>query len=200
VQAPARLAGGVVDAVRSLAPSATAVVATGYGARVALHAARRRPAAVRAVVVIDGGPIVSGVGPFTDEERFEEPAAAVARVAAQAPHRSQSFNRHLVAETTVVGDDGRWRWRSQLRRPVPEDRPPGDDVGDLLDALTVPVLVISAATHAPLDPVAALVAAKWPARVRRITASSASDLLGSSPLATAAAIAAALDEFKEGAE
>lgn len=189
VPAPARAASAVLDGLWSHARHADTVVATGYGAAVALHAAARRPGNVRSLIVVDGGPLASGIFPTAD--RFPDGDAAAAELSAQAPLRGPAAVRWQVAETTRPHPEGGLAWRSQ------PDRPRGDEPWLRLEGLVdvgVPVGVVLANSGAPLDPIVSALLTRRPgAPVRRIDAHR--DLLGSAPAALAAAISSLAAEL-----
>ena len=195
VPSPARQASALIDAVRSLAPTARLVVASGFGAVVALHAALKRPAAIRAVLVIDGGTVASGASPLSDPDGFADLDQVVARLRCVAPHRHPALVRHLAAETTAPDESGQLHWRAQLG-PLPDAYDEWLSV-ERLDAPSVPIGVVTATGGEPIDPVVRSMLARWPSTPRQILLAQVtdegtdSDLLASSPVA----VARAIDEF-----
>jgi pimeloyl-ACP methyl ester carboxylesterase len=202
IASPARQASALIDAVRSLAPTARLVVASGFGAVVALHAAIKRPAAIRAVLVVDGGTVASGASPLSDPDGFADLDDVVARLSGVAPGRHPAFVHHLAAETTAPNEAGRLHWRAQLG-PVPDTYADWLSVERLGD-LSVPLGVVTATDGEPLDPVVRSILQRWPTTPRLIAETDAGsaptvggDLAASAPVAVARAIDAFIVRLSE---
>jgi pimeloyl-ACP methyl ester carboxylesterase len=183
---PARQAPSLVDAIRSLAPTASLVVATGFGAAVAVHAVFKRLSPVKALLVIDGGAFAAGASPLVDPDGFNDVDEAARRLAAAAPRRHPAFVQHLAAETTVPDPDGRPAWRYQLGAPP-------DDVSawwsfQSFDAIPIPLAVATAAGGPARDPVVQSILDHWPNTARLAIDATGDDLAGAAPLAVAATI------------
>lgn len=189
---PAKQSPALLDAIRSLAPAARLVVASGLGAAIALQSAIKRPASVPAVLVVDGGPVASGVAPLVDPDGFASLDDAAARLAAVAPHRDPALIRHLVTESTVPRADGRLEWRYQLG-DVPDDSAAWLSVEHFAEP-PVPVGVVTAATGDPVDPIVRSVLQRWPGTPRLVIGTGdgvGTDLVGSRPVQ----VARAIDDF-----
>ena len=200
IASPARQASALIDAVRSLAPTARLVVASGFGAVVALHAAVKRPATIRAVLVIDGGTVASGASPLSDPDGFADLDEVVARLSAVAPGRHPAFVRHLAAETTAPNETGRLHWRAQLG-PVPDAYDEWLSVERLGD-LSVPIAVVTATDGEPIDPVVRSILQRWPTTPRLMAEIDehadppvVRDLAASAAVAVARAIDAFIDRL-----
>ena len=199
IASPARQASALIDAVRSLAPTARLVVASGFGAAVALHAAVKRPATIRAVLVVDGGTVASGASPLSDPGGFADLDEVVARLSTVAPGRHPAFVRHLAAETTAPDEAGRFHWRSALG-PVPDAYDEWLSI-DRLGNLSVPIGVVTAKGGDPIDPVVRSVLERWPMTPTLIAATDVgSDLVACAPVAVAVAIDAFIARLSESTE
>jgi pimeloyl-ACP methyl ester carboxylesterase len=184
VPSPARAASALLDGLWSHAREADTVVATGYGAAVALHAAARRPGNVRSLIVVDGGPIASGIFPPAAGQRFIDADAAAAALGEQAPGRGAAFLRWLVAEATVPAADGWLEWRS---RPA---RSQDDATWQALTGLaevSVPIGVVLGESGQAVDPLVAALLERRPDAIT-VSVDGAGDLLGTAPSALATAI------------
>jgi pimeloyl-ACP methyl ester carboxylesterase len=193
VRSPAKQSPALLDAIRSFAPSARLVVASGLGAAIALQSAIKRPAAVPAILVIDGGPVASGAGPLVDPDGFGSIDDVVARLTAVAAHRHPVVIRHLAAESTVPRPDGRLDWRYQLG-----ERPDDVDAWSSVDHFhepPVPLGVVTATTGDPVDPIVRSILRRWPGTPRLVVGTAESpdgtDLVASQPVE----VARAIDDF-----
>jgi len=194
---PSRQAPGLVDAVRSLAPTARLVVATGLGAAVAIHAAIKRPASIRALLVVDGGAVASGIHPLVDDAGFADVDEAARRLSSAAPRRNPGFVRHLARETTTPSGNGGLEWRYQLGG-VPDEAASWSSV-DHLAELSIPIAVVTADATTVVDPIVNSILQRWP-DTRRVTIGCPStDLIGGSPVGVARAIDTYLEQLEGGA-
>ncbi|MCU1393559.1 MAG: putative hydrolase [Ilumatobacteraceae bacterium] len=189
IASPARQAPALIDAIRSIAPTAALVVASGFGAAVALQAAAKRPQSIRAVLVIDGSPTSSGVGPVIPGAPFANVVEATAALAAIAPRRSSALNRHLARETTVAASGGGLEWRYQLGE-VPAELAGWLDVSQFRD-VTTPIGVVTTGAEIT-DPIVRSILQRWPDARREVIHACPGDLVATSPTAVAAAIEAFL--------
>lgn len=199
IASPARQAAALIDAVRSLAPTARLVVASGFGAVVALHAAIKRPTAIRSVLVIDGGTVASGASPLSDPDGFADLDEVVARLSAVAPGRHPAFARHLAAEATAPNEAGRLHWRAQLG-PLPDTYDEWLSVERLGDP-SVPIGVVTPTNGEPVDPVVRSILQRWPTTPRLIADTdigSAPPVVGDLAASAPVAVARAIDAFIAG--
>jgi len=194
VAPPARQAPALVDALRSLAPGARLVVASGLGAAVALHAAAKRPASVRALLVIDGGPVGSGIHPLVDPAGFGDVDEAARRLSAAAPRRHPGLVRHLAEETTTPTTAGRLEWRYQLG-DVPDGAASWSSV-DHIAELSIPVGVVTADATKATDPIVRSILQRWPDTPRVVIGGPSDDLIGGSPVDVAEAIDSYLQQLE----
>jgi pimeloyl-ACP methyl ester carboxylesterase len=183
---PALRVNGLLDAILSFAPQALAVVASGYGAAIALRAAVRRPSSVPALLIIDGSPYSSRITPLSPVPTGAGVDGAAAVLGDRAPGRLAEFRRHLAVHSTIVDADGDVAWRSQVSIPDGfDDWLTFDDVdGDL----PIPVTVVTGATGVPVDRTARAALRRWPSVDRIRLGVGPLDLLGASPVEVAAAI------------
>lgn len=186
IASPARQAPALLDAIRSLAPTARLVVASGLGAAIALQAAIKRPASVPAILVVDGGPVASNTAPLVDPDGFADLDAVVRRISHVAPGRPEPFVRHLAVETTVPRPDGRLEWRYQLGS-IPDELAAWTSVERFGDDPPVPVAVVAAGDE-PHDPVVRSILARWPETPTYTIDARPADLIATAPVAVADAI------------
>ena len=159
IKSPAKQSPALLDAIRSFAPSARLIVASGLGAAIALQAAIKRPASLPALLVVDGGPLAAGITPLIDPDGFASADEAAARLASVAPRRHPAVVRHLAEETTVPRPDGRLEWRSQLGEPPAELE--GWMSVEQFGAAPVRLGVVTA-TGDPVDPLVRSILQHWP--------------------------------------
>jgi pimeloyl-ACP methyl ester carboxylesterase len=194
VAPPARQAPALLDAIRSLAPTARLVVATGFGAVVALHAAIKRPTSIRALLVVDGGAVASGIHPLIDEAGLADVDDAVRRLTDVAPRRHPAFIRHLATETTTPAGNGRLEWRYQLGG-VPAEAASWASI-DPLSEVSIPVAVVTSASGIVVDSIVQSILRTWPGTQRLEIGGPPDDLIGGSPLGIASAIDSYLEQLE----
>jgi pimeloyl-ACP methyl ester carboxylesterase len=143
------LAADLAVTVGALAPQAQAVVGMSLGGLTALALARRTPALVRRLVLVD---ITPGVTPSKAQavtSFVEGPASfasfddILARTVEHNPTRSVSSLRRGILHNAVQLEDGSWVWRyARHRGPGTAVRPDHADLWDAVSALDVPLLLV----------------------------------------------------------
>jgi pimeloyl-ACP methyl ester carboxylesterase len=149
--------GNAVDVAvmaRALAPNARLVVGMSLGGLTALSLASRAPELVRALVLVDITPGVSGEKSKAISDFVNGPATfpsfdeMLARTIEHNPTRTISSLRRGILHNAVELDDGSWTWRYRRhgRRGIVDGDPaPFDRYRELwgvLEAVTVPVLLV----------------------------------------------------------
>ncbi|MGH9090348.1 MAG: alpha/beta fold hydrolase [Acidimicrobiales bacterium] len=143
------LAGDVATVVEALAPDAAAVVGMSLGGLTALALARRAPALVRRLVLVDITPgvtaskaqavtaFVSGPASFAS---FDD---ILARTIEHNPTRSVSSLRRGILHNAVQQEDGSWVWRyARHRDGGPAVREDPARLWKAVSSLAVPVLLV----------------------------------------------------------
>ena len=160
---PAKTAAGLLDAIQSFAPAASAIVATGFGAAVAVHAANRRPALFRSLVILDGSPGASGIGPLIDDDGFDDLDSVIERIRVLSPERPPAVTANAAATATrEVGT--RLVWRYQLGPVGPETE---DGLPSWAATMTsvarppIPLTIIAADASRPNDPLVRAMIERW---------------------------------------
>ncbi len=159
----ALLAADLAVAVRELAPAARAVVGMSLGGLASIALAGHALQLVRALVLVDITPGITGEkakaildfvrGPAT----FASFADLLARTIEHNPTRTESSLRRGILHNAVQQDDGSWVWRyrrhdepliEEAAADAPDDATP-DGAGaaraalwDILGAVTVPVMLV----------------------------------------------------------
>jgi pimeloyl-ACP methyl ester carboxylesterase len=156
---PTALAQDVAVAVRALAPNAKGVIGMSLGGLTTIALTAVAPDLVRAVVLVDITPGVTGSGTraivdfVNGPPSFPDFDAILARTIQFNPTRSEASLRRGILHNARQLDDGTWEWRyARFRRPLPEaeSAAPADaaasppDFGPLWDAVAaikVPLLL-----------------------------------------------------------
>jgi pimeloyl-ACP methyl ester carboxylesterase len=145
--APKSVAPGIVDALRSLAPKAQAVVGSGLGALTAVAVAAARPQLVRRLVLIDTLPGTAVDVPAPVPDGFATPDQAASAARFRRPDLAPAVLRRLVATNLAQREDGRWVWRHHAGQ---QELPPSTVDPEVLWAdlarVSGPVLVVRATT------------------------------------------------------
>jgi pimeloyl-ACP methyl ester carboxylesterase len=143
------LAGDVATVVQALAPDAGAVVGMSLGGLTGLALARRAPALVRRLVLVDITPgvteskaqavtaFVSGPASFAS---FDD---ILARTIEHNPTRSVPSLRRGILHNAVQQEDGTWVWRyARHREGGPAVREDPARLWEAVSSLAVPVLLV----------------------------------------------------------
>jgi len=110
---PGKLASSVAEAIRSFAPRARLVAASGLGGHTALALHRRQPRLLPRLALVstlpgsEPGPAQRWPGP----ERFASPAEALAALTVRRPEHSAPSLRREIAYELIQDQDGSWAWR-----------------------------------------------------------------------------------------
>ncbi|MGH9213342.1 MAG: alpha/beta fold hydrolase [Acidimicrobiales bacterium] len=145
-------------AVRSLAPEARGVVGMSLGGITALALAEHAPELVRAVVLVDITPGVTGGGAESIRAFVDGPPSfasfdeILARTIQFNPTRSESSLRRGILHNAVQQEDGTWVWRHARFQDVERMREP--NFGQLWDAvatLEVPLMLVRGADSPVVD-------------------------------------------------
>jgi pimeloyl-ACP methyl ester carboxylesterase len=146
----------VAAAIRRLAPDARAVVGMSLGGLTSIALAGHAPDLVRALVLVDVTPGVTGAKAKAITDFVNGPATfasfddLLARTIEHNPTRTESSLRRGILHNAMQLDDGSWVWR--YRRST-ADRPPADDASpdavarfallwDVLSAIKVPIMLV----------------------------------------------------------
>ncbi len=143
------LAADVASALGTLAPTALAVVGMSLGGLTALALARRAPALVRRLVLVDITPGVTAekaqaVTSFVDgPATFASFDDLLARTVEHHPTRSVSSLRRGILHNAVQLDDGSWVWRyARHRGDTLAVAPDHAGLWDAVSSLEVPLLLV----------------------------------------------------------
>jgi pimeloyl-ACP methyl ester carboxylesterase len=149
---PAENARAVAIAARELAPDAHAVVGMSLGGLTALALASEAPELVRKLVLVDVTPGVdrdkaSAVISFiAGPESFASFDEILERTVMYNPTRSESSLRRGILHNAYEREDGSWAWRyDRFHLPEGESMPVFDDLWGLVDAVSVPLLLVRGA-------------------------------------------------------
>jgi pimeloyl-ACP methyl ester carboxylesterase len=144
-------AGDVATAITALAPDARAVIGMSLGGITSLALARRAPALVRKLVLVDVTPganadKASHITAFINgPESFPSFDDILARTIEFNPTRTVASLRRGILHNAEQRDDGSWVWRYARHRAAEQPRPGGIDFGslwDVISSLTVPVMLV----------------------------------------------------------
>jgi pimeloyl-ACP methyl ester carboxylesterase len=151
-------AGDVATAIRALAPDARAVVGMSMGGLTAIALAGLAPELVRALVLVDVTPGVTGAKAKAITDFVRGPASfgsfddILARTIEHNPTRTVSSLRRGILHNAVQQEDGSWVWRYRRHdpdAPVDAEEAPVEGTAieyaslwEVLGAVDVPVLLV----------------------------------------------------------
>jgi esterase len=151
---PQRNAATLAPVVRGLAPNAELVVGMSLGGLTAIGLGAIAPDLVRELVLVDVTPSAlqrhaeltreqqGTVALVHGEREFPSFEAMLEVTAAAAPHREVKSLRRGVFHNSRRLDDGRWAWRYDTMRTIPEF----DSLWDDVDALSAPITLVRSGT------------------------------------------------------
>jgi pimeloyl-ACP methyl ester carboxylesterase len=141
----------VAAAIRALAPKARAVVGMSMGGITSIALVGVAPELVRRLVLVDVTPGVTAEKAKAITDFVNGPASfpsfedLLARTIQHNPTRTESSLRRGILHNAVQLEDGSWEWRYRRFR-LPEgtaaERPDYGRLWDILDAITVPVMLV----------------------------------------------------------
>ena len=150
--APRSNAEDVATVIRAAAPDARGVIGMSLGGLTALALAGIAPELVRALVLVDVTPGVTGekgkvIADFINgPESFPSFDEILARTIEYNPTRSESSLRRGVLHNAIPREDGRWVWRYQRPRFLEQEdlEIPADfaTLWDDVSRITVPLLLV----------------------------------------------------------
>jgi esterase len=151
---PQNNAAAIAPVVHELAPNADLVVGMSLGGLTAIALGAVAPELVRELVLVDVTPSAlrrhaeltaeqqGTVALMHGDREFPSFAAMLELTTAAAPHRDPKSLRRGVFHNSRQLDDGRWTWRYDSIREVPDF----DDLWDDLDGLAVPITLVRGGT------------------------------------------------------
>jgi esterase len=147
---PQNNAAAIAPIVQELAPNADLVVGMSLGGLTAIALGAVAPHLVRELVLVDVTPSAlrrhaemtaeqqGTVALMHGDREFPSFAAMLELTTAAAPHRDPKSLRRGVFHNSRRLDDGRWTWRYDTVRELPDF----DSLWDDLDGLTVPITLV----------------------------------------------------------
>ena len=149
--APRSNAEDVATVIRAAAPDARGVIGMSLGGLTAIALAGVAPELVRALVLVDVTPGVTGekgkvIADFINgPESFPSFEEILARTIEYNPTRTESSLRRGILHNAEQRPDGSWVWRYRRFRPAEGGPDPFDEFStlwDVIDGLRMPVLLV----------------------------------------------------------